>query len=260
MEKKNIDNMDNYTILEKVSVEFEDTNQIRSINLDDYIHPSDSVQGYYSLRGYDIYFVPKSSGSGSCDSREYTREFQHLIGDEGEHTSIVVKSLKSKDDNCAFAMFTNQLKLKINANNLREKLGIELHTPINMNEQLDKLIDHFECDVKLYMDVESGFRIVKQTNKFDKCIEIFLNENHYFLVKRHTMNVICPQCGKERANKHKCAFDDIHINNIKQIAGDKEILSWDDNFKNVVDAINTGMNILISGEEELVNHTCCKNF
>ena len=63
---------------------------------------------------YHIYIIPKPDKKGGCDpEKEHKRIF---IDSEDKETQNVLycKSLKSKNNNCAIAMFTNTLKLKYN--------------------------------------------------------------------------------------------------------------------------------------------------
>lgn len=46
------------------------------------------------------------------------------------------------------------------------------------------------------MECESGYKIVKHACKYEKDIEVFLNDDHYFLVKRHAVKNICSKCNK----------------------------------------------------------------
>ena len=73
---------------------------------------------------------------------------------------LYCKSLKSNltDNNCAIAMFTNILKIKVQPNKFREKLGLELQTYINV-DQLDLLVDYFKCDICLYV-LKNKFEII----------------------------------------------------------------------------------------------------
>ena len=76
----------------------------------------------------------------------------------------------------------NTLKRKDLPNKVRERLNIPLKTPITL-DNLDKLIDYFKCDIKLYTKTSDGIVITKQTNRHDKVIELYLQNDHYFVVK-----------------------------------------------------------------------------
>jgi len=86
---------------------------------------------------------------GGCDAMQHVRDVI-LINDDGEiMDKLIVVSLKSSNNNCGIACFTNSLKVKTQPNKLRGKLGLELGKNINIYDDMDKLIDHFNCDVQI---------------------------------------------------------------------------------------------------------------
>ena len=108
------------------------------------------LHGYMKLvaaLNYQIFFVEKSNYEGGCDVKEHRRLFCDSSDPQNE---LYCKSLKTSDNNCAISIFTNTLKVRLHANNLRETLGLELHTFITI-EHLDILVDHFKCDICLYI-------------------------------------------------------------------------------------------------------------
>ena len=82
--------------------------------------------------------------------------------------------MKSKDNNCAIAIFTNSLHKKVQPNILRKKLGLEINTPVDV-DQLDLLIDYFQCDVALYRQTDT-IKLIKRTDKYENKIEILLDK------------------------------------------------------------------------------------
>ena len=74
---------------------------------------------------YQIYSIPKLVAEGGCDVKEH---WKIVVDNDDEYMQNVLycKSLQSKlpDNNCAIAIFTNILKIKVQPNKLREKLGL----------------------------------------------------------------------------------------------------------------------------------------
>ena len=135
---------------------------------------------------------------------------------------ITIKLLKTKDQNCGIVCFTNMLKRKDLPNKVREKLNIPLNTPISI-DQLDKLVDYFNCDIKLYIKTNSeGIKLIKQTNRYDKVIEMYLNDNHYFIITKHSLTKdygFCEKCKKQKHNSvHKCDYNDLQILKSEQLS------------------------------------------
>ena len=163
---------------------------------------------------------------------------------------LYCKSLKSKlsDNNCAIAMFTNILKIKVQPNKLREQLGIELNTYINVN-QLDLLVDYFKCDILLYV-LKDTFEIVKNTNRYDKKFEAYLEDNHYYIVIKHSLKKdygICEECGQERNNNgHKCDLEVIRRNKMKIV--EQNINStWNEQYNLIFENMRNNKNIIQLG-------------
>ena len=196
---------------------------------------------------YHIYIIPKTKTEGGCDVQEHKKLF---IDSEDEDTqnTLYCKSLKSSNNNCAIAMFTNTLKIKVQPNTLRKHLGLELNTFISV-EQLDLLVDYFKCDITLYA-LKDKFEIIKNTNKYDNKFEAFIYDNHYWLVVKHSMKKnygICQECGQERNNNgHKCSIDVIRKNKIKSIETNS-YLSWNDQLIKVIENMKCKKNIIILG-------------
>ena len=115
---------------------------------------------------YEIYILKRPVKEGGCD---ILKQHNKIVEIEDNDDVLHVRSLKSSDSNCAIAMFTNTLGIKRHPNILRKDLGIPLYTYINV-DQLYLLIDHFKCDIKLFIKTNTEFKIVKDTNKYDKKI------------------------------------------------------------------------------------------
>ena len=181
-------NINDFYIIERILTKITDEKDkdfIRTMSLTDFY---EILHGYMKLvaaLNYQIFFVEKSYYEGGCDVKEHRRLFCDSSDPQNE---LYCKSLKTSDNNCAISIFTNSLKVRLHANNLRETLGLELHTFITI-EQLDILVDHFKCDICLYT-LKDTFEIIKNTSRNDKKIEAFLFENHYWLVIKHSSKKI----------------------------------------------------------------------
>ena len=108
-----------YIILEKVVSKYTDENEetTRTIarKLLDFITTSvgsDSTGIFmdwkHELQNYQLYITRRPVKNGGCEAKEH---ITYTTNAEGK--MLQVKSLKSKNNNCAFAMFTNQLKQNI---------------------------------------------------------------------------------------------------------------------------------------------------
>ncbi len=238
-----------YIILEKVVSKYTDENEetTRTITrkLIDFITTSvgsDSTGIFmdwkHELQNYQLYITRRPVKNGGCEAKEH---ITYTTNAEGK--MLQVKSLKSKNNNCAFAMFTNQLKQKIQPDIIRKQLAIPLNTHISLM-QLDKLVDHFKCDIRIY---DNNIRIIKDTNKYDRKIEGYIHDDHYFVVMKHLQDSkyeICKECGKEiKTKRHRCIIDDVK----KNIKMDDNIILWDDQYNNVLEMMKKGLNIIITG-------------
>ena len=65
---------------------------------------------------------------GGCDSKEQTLNYQIVDAEGAVINEIRVKSMKSKNNNCAIACFKTALNRKDKADNIRKQLNIELET------------------------------------------------------------------------------------------------------------------------------------
>ena len=64
---------------------------------------------------------------------------------------------------------------------------------------------------------------------------------------------ICEDCGKEiKAKRHRCIIDDVK----KNIAIDDTVITWGEQFNNVVEMMKKGLNIIIMGVVVLESHIC----
>ena len=202
--KKNADTdlIKHYISIERVIAKILDKSGntfIRTLKLFDALNGNDSDIENVQILEYQIYIMPKQIQEGGCD---IMKEHIHIVSSNDE--VLTIKSLKSTNNNCAIAMFTNFLKIKIQPNKLRELLKLEFNTPIKY-EQLELLVNHFKCDISLYIKNESGLQLIKHTNKYDKHFEAFLKDGHYFLVIKHEGvkdHGICPLSRKRKYNHH----------------------------------------------------------
>ena len=74
----------------------------------------DYLHGYLKeaiAEEYQTYIIPKPKYEGGCDDREHTGTFIDNE-DKNVQNGLYCKSLKSKNYNCAFTLFTNVLKQK----------------------------------------------------------------------------------------------------------------------------------------------------
>ena len=249
IKSKNIRDIKEYYRIEKATAKYED-GHIVTIPVLDWLTDGDSSDSIYSeLIAYTTFFVPKHIGHGSSESRQHTTNVT-IIKPDGTSDVLVVKSMKSKDNNCSIVCFTNQLKRKEKPNTVRERLNIPLRTSITI-EQLELLVDYFKCDIKLYTKTSEGLKLIKQTNRYDKLIELYLEDNHYFVVTKHSLSKdygTCSLCQKPKCNNgHKCNYDDLQRLKAERMLSLVKPLTWNDHFNNVVDAIKKGMNVIISG-------------
>ena len=67
------------------------------------------------------------------------------------------------------------------------------------------------------------------------------------MVTRHTQKLVCETCGKEIETNHKCDSEVVHLHELQKLIGDAPKLTWDEQFKNVLIALENRYNILISG-------------
>ena len=211
---------DKYFIGERVTANFPIENDVqitRTVLLEQFFETLHQYEKYAVPLIYDIYFIKKPVSEGGCDCKEHKSSFELEDKYQGVNDKLYCKSMKSKDHNCAIAIFTNALNKKVNPNHLRKELGLEINTHITV-DQLDLLIDYFKCDVTLYKQKDSC-EMIKRTDRHEKKIEILLdNKNHYWLVLKHdaTKNYgICEECGvKKNCNHHKCSLDVIRSKNM----------------------------------------------
>ena len=129
IDKKHAENdlIKHYISIERVIVRFTEKQGntfMRTIKLIDVFNGYDEFENIQILE-YEIYIMPKQIQEGGCDMKE------HIQIVSGNDEVITIKSLKSTNNNCAIAMFTNFLKIKIQPNKLRELLNLEFN--INMN-------------------------------------------------------------------------------------------------------------------------------
>ena len=262
MISKNIPNLKDYRVIDHATVKTEkkdnkdvdrdDREGISTMDAIDWMAEGDSFNGHaVTLIAYNIYFMPKNIGSGSCNIDREHKEIVTVAKENEAMDVITIKSLKTKDQNCGIVCFTNMLKRKDLPNKVREKLNIPLNTPISI-DQLDKLVDYFNCDIKLYIKTTSeGIKLIKQTNRYDKVIEMYLNDNHYFIITKHSLTKdygFCEKCKKQKNNSvHKCDYNDLQILKAEQLLKLTEKTSWDTHYINIVDAIKKGFNIILSG-------------
>jgi len=79
--------------------------------------------------------------------------------------------------------------------------------------------------------------MIKRTDRHEKKIEILLDKDqHYWLVLKHSATFgICEECGiQKNSNNHKCSLDVIKAKNMT-IINNEQFLTWDEQYKNVVD-------------------------
>ena len=74
---------------------------------------------------------------------------------------------------------------------------------------------------------------------------------HFWLILSHNVKKIygaCDECGEENINitEHKCSHGFIIKKRYESI-NENENIKWDDQYKNVDDAIKNGKNIIITG-------------
>ena len=158
--------------------------------------------------GSELVSIQTPTWQGGCDTRVHSA-YDIITNDDNEILgSVFYQSYKSKNNNCAFIAFKEFLGIKRGEtpDKIRSKLGFQPKAEIKVDDMI-KLVDYYQCDVAVWQKLEDRFDKLLETNKFNRRLELYLKDNHYFKVVRWgSKYIICEKCNKEAHGNHKCDF------------------------------------------------------
>ncbi len=165
------------------------------------------LQEYSFLIKYVNVLLFKNSTAGGCnpENSKYTSE---KITIDGANIQISYIDCKSKNNNCLFSCINRALNIKGNATKpdvIREKLGIEKGTKININD-IKKITDYYKCG--FILSNESNKIIASNDLNNDDVVNLKLINENYLLIDNYKYYYDCKKCGKKQyynnINDHKC--------------------------------------------------------
>lgn len=145
------------------------------------------------LTGIILKYVDNPT-EGGCDTDTHHKRYNDLK----------IMSPKSTKNNCLFACIHHHLGKRILCDNTRKELGIELDTPIRIN-QIEKIAKHYDVCIHLFDMDANKIGDYNEESKNECNIMLFVSgcgKGHYVLIEGETH--VCEECGKYWVKKHKC--------------------------------------------------------
>lgn len=146
-----------------------------------------------------MYTIIPLSKQGGCSPKN-----DKTLTEKNKEGTIKLKSYKSTNNNCLFAIFNELTGRKGNISKpdtIRELLGIKLKTLIPF-DQVPKIAEYYQQSYILY---NSNYMIIQQKQYNNNFINICLRDDHYYhlIVKGYLK---CCGCGKRynTTYEHKC--------------------------------------------------------
>lgn len=148
-----------------------------------------------------LFFINKLPDAGGCQN-DNTRSISEKVKMNGGYFKI--HNYNSKNNNCAIAVFLNQLNIKTNGkrhDQYRKEMNLQPNTKIDYTD-LHVLANYFKCS---YSCVNEEYKILVQDLKGKEQADVILclkNEHYYGLEITHIHK--CESCGKSYIDAHKC--------------------------------------------------------
>ena len=187
---------------------------------------------YYDTEGYILSvekienIIRKLDNKGGCTDNKCSSDRIRKC----KYEEIIIRSYKSKNNNCLFASFNQHYNIKGNQlkpDIVRKALNIELNTKIDIN-MIPAISNYYNTKFKKnygYMLVNSENQIIMEDDIIDnEYIKLYLMGEHYYLFEPLTWNN-CKGCGKMLLKKNT-----EHICNIKHLSYKQRQINKDKSF------------------------------